>query len=432
MSKARLFACAALAALALASPAKAQTPPENVVGPQQPFGFDRGRNESVANRVRPDFDPIGLRFGGIVVRPSLTAEAERDSNIFYQSANEQDDVVLYLRPRLLAETDWSRHRLYAEIGADDLKYQDKDSEDRTDVFARGEGRLDIVRGAYLTIGGRQERLTERRGAPDSPDAAAKPGRFEVRAAYLSGVHEINRMRVSLRLDRENLNYKDVPLLGGGVVDQDQRDHSTTTATGRFEYALSPDTAIVLQAAANQREYELHPPRSDFDRDSEGAAYLIGFNTDLTNLIRGELIVGWLYQDYDDPALETAKGAALEANIDYFATPITTIGLRASRRVEETLTLLASSYVATDAELRIDHELRRNIVLSAGVGGLKRDFQGMTRDDEVLHADAGARILLNRRMELGARWRYERQDSSGPQADPDYDVNRFALSATLRF
>lgn len=431
MPKTRLFACAAIAALMLAATAHAQTPPETVGAPT-PFGFDRGRNEGVAERSRPDYDPLGVRFGALIVRPSLTAEAGTDSNIFYQAANEQDDVVLALRPRLTAETDWSRHRLYAEIGADDLKYQDNDSEDRTDVFARGEGRLDVIRGTYLVIGGRQERLTERRGAPDSPDAAAKPGRFEVRQAYVGGVHEVNRMRVSLRLDRENLNYKDVPLLGGGVADQDQRDHTTTTATGRVEYALSPDTAVVVQAAANQREYELKPPRADFDRDSEGAAYLVGFNTDLTNLIRGELIVGWLYQDYDDPALETAKGAALEANVDYFATPITTIGLRASRRVEETLTWLASSYVATEAELRIDHELRRNIVLGLGVGGINRDFQGMTRDDEVLYADAGARILLNRRMELGARWRYERQDSSGPLADPDYDVNRFAVSATLRF
>jgi len=429
--KARLLACAALAALGCGSVALAQTPPETIVAPQ-PFEFDRDRNESVAERARPDYDPRGLRIGGIVLHPSVTAEVGTDSNVFYQAANEQEDTILILRPRLLGETDWSRHRLFVELGADDYKYQDNDSEDRTDVFARGDGRLDIRRGSYLAAGGRQERLTERRGAPDSPDAAAKPLRFEVRSAYLAGVHEFNRVRASLRADRENLNYRDVPLLGGGVADQDQRDHTTTTFTGRLEYALSPDTAIVFQAAANERKYELKPPRADFDRDSEGVAYLVGFNTDLSNLIRGELIAGYLMQNYDDPALKTAEGLALEANVEYFATPITTVTLRGRRRVEETLTWLASSFVATEAELRVDHELRRNLIFGGGLGTINRDFQGMTRDDDVMTADLGARFLLNRRMELGAGWRYERQDSSGPLADPDYDINRFVVSASLRF
>ena len=173
-------------------------------------------------------------------------------------------------------------------------------------------------------------------------------------------------------------------------------------------------------------------QAPFDRDSEGSSYLVGINTDLSNLIRGELIVGYLQQDYDDPALKDAKGLALEGNIEYFATPLTTVTLGARRRVEETLTTGASSYMATAANVRIDHELRRNILLTAGVGMLNRNFQGMSRDDDLLQADAGARFLLNRRMELGARWRYERQQSSGPVADPEYDANRFVVSAAVRF
>jgi hypothetical protein len=435
MAKAKLMACAALAALVtgvLAPSAFAQAVPDPAPATIQDFSFDRGRNQGVAERPRPDFDPVGLRVGAFTFRPEATAEVGTDSNVFYQPSNEQDDIVLTLKPRIAAQTDWSRHGLRAEIGLDDYRHQDNKSEDHTDVYARGEARLDVRRGTYLAVGGNQERLTERRGSPDSPGAAAKPVRFEVRSAFASAVHEFNRARLSLRVERENRNFKDTPLTGGGVADQDQRDHTTTTATARAEYGLSPDTAFVVQVAANTRKYELKPPRAAFDRDSEGASYLAGFNTDLTNLIRGEVIVGYLYQDYDDPGLKTARGLAAEANVSYFATPLTTLSFKARRSVEETLTTGSSSFVATEADIRVDHELRRNILLGAGVGMLNRDFQGMTRDDEVLLADAGARFLLNRRMEVGARWRYERQDSSGPVADPDYDVNRFTVSATLKF
>ena len=437
MSKARLLACAALVALMPVvqgawSVAAAQAPTATVVdaAPRQ-FGFDRGRNDAVADRARPEFDSKGIRLGAIILRPSLVGEAGTDSNVFNQASNERDDIVLSLKPRLEAETNWSRHSLKGSVGFDDYSYQDNASEDHTDVSVRGEGRLDVVRGTYLLLGGRQERLTEGRGAPDSPLAAAKPVVYEVRTAYAGAVHEFNRARLSLRVERENLNYKDAPLIGGGVSDQDQRDHTTTTATGRAEYALSPDTAIVAQIAANMREYTLKPPRAGFNRDSEGASFLVGLNADLSKLVRGELIVGYLQQDYDDPALESAKGLALDANVQYFATPLTTLSVNAHRRVEETLTGGASSYVAGEAEFRVDHELRRNVILTAGAGVLNRDFQGMSRKDDVTRADIGARFLLNRRVELGARWRYERQNSSGPIADPDYDANRFVVSASLR-
>jgi len=442
MFKTRMMACAAVAALSVCmlalSPAYAQVDPA-IPGGQtvisalpQPFGFDRGRNEAVATRARPEFDAKGIRLGSLLVHPGVSADLGTESNVFYQPSNEQDDIVVTLRPRLDAATTWSRHSLTASVGLDDTRYQDNESEDHTDLFVSGEGRLEVRRDTYLLLGGRQARETERRGDPDSPFAAAKPIRYETRGAYVVGVHEFNRARVSLRLDRVNLNYKDAPLVGGGIADQDQRDYTGTTATGRVEYALSPDTALVAQVSANTRDYTLKPPQAVFDRDSEGATYLIGVNTDISRLIRGELTAGYLQQDYDDPALKDVKGLALEGNIEYFASPLTTITVNGNRRVEETLTIGSSSFVSTEASVRIDHELRRNILLTAGIGQLNRDFQGSSRDDDLTQTDVGVRFLLNRRVELGGRWRFERQQSSGPVADPEFDANRFVVSASVRF
>lgn len=443
MRKSRLLAFAALVAftpicIAPLSAAHAQTQPtppavvRDAPPPQQAFDFDRGRNVSVTDRPRPDYDPPGIRLGSLFFHPGVVAEAGTDSNVFYSSANERDDIVYAVRPEVEMKSDWARHRISAAIGLDDYRYQDNDSEDHTDVYVRGEGRLDIRGHSYILLGGSQARLTERRGQPDSPLSAAKPLRYESREAHILGVQEFNRARISLRVDRENLNYKDAPLIGGGVADQDQRDHTTTTGTARLEYGVSPDTALVAQVSANMRDYVQHPPNAPFNRDSKGTSYLVGINTDLTKLIRGELIVGYLQQNYDDPALKTAKGLALEANIQYFPTPLTTLTFKAKRQVEETLTGTASSYVATYTQARIDHELRRNVLLTAGIGATNRDFQGVSRTDDVMEANAGARFLLNRRMEFGARWQYEKQSSSGTVADPDYDVNRFVVSAAVRF
>ena len=165
------------------------------------------------------------------------------------------------------------------------------------------------------IGGRQARLAEARGAPDSPTAAAKPVRYEIREAFISGVHEFNRVRASLRLDRQDFNFKDAPLAGGGVAEQDDRDYVTTILTARAEYALSPDTALLVQASGNEREYELVPPRAAFDRNSTGLSYLVGFNTDIGNLVRGELAAVdnlWRALKPDLTAVAVALGQVIEA------------------------------------------------------------------------------------------------------------------------
>jgi hypothetical protein len=428
MSKALLFAYTALIALLPFAAAHAQTAPAET--PR--WGADRGRNESVTDRVRPEYQAPGLRLGAFNLRPSLGLEAGTDSNIFYRDANTVDDVVYATRPRVEAETTWSRHRIAAAIGLDDYRFQDSSSEEHTDVYAEGEARLDVRRGSYLQVGGGQARRAEARSSPDSPGAAAKPVRYEDRYAYLSGTHEFGRLRATLRADRRGLNYKDVPLIGGGIVDQDVRDYVATTLTGRMEYALSPDTAILGQISGNTREYDVKPPRAAFNRDSKGSSYFVGFNTDLSNLIRGEIIVGYLQQNYDDPGLPSPKGPAVEGKIEYFLSPLTTVTVDGRRRVEETNTAAAAAYLTTEFGGRIDHELRRNVLLSGGVNGENRDFEGIDRTDQLLFADAGARFLLNRRVELGARWRFERQNSSGVASAPDYEVNRFVVSAALRF
>lgn len=428
MSKALLLAYTALIAIIPFASAHAQD--ARADAPR--WGADRGRNESVTDRARPEYQAPGLRLGAINLHPGLGLEAGSDSNIFYRDSGTVDDVVYATRPKIEAETTWSRHRIAAVVGLDDYRFQDSRSEEHTDIYAEGEARLDVHRGTYLQIGGGQARRAEARSAPDSPGAAAKPVRYEDRYAYLSGTHEFGRARATLRLDRRGLNYKDAPLVGGGVIDQDIRDYVTTTVTGRLEYALSPDTAILGQVSGNTRDYEIKPPRAAFNRDSKGSSYYVGFNTDLSNMLRGEIIVGYLQQNYDDPGLPSPKGVAVEGKMEYFLSPLTTVTVDGRRRVEETNQSTAAAYLSTEFGGRIDHELRRNVLLTAGVNSENRDFQGADRTDDLLFADAGARFLLNRRVELGARWRFERQNSSGVASAQDYEVNRFVVSAALRY
>ena len=52
----------------------------------------------VADRPRPAYDPEGIRFGDLVLYPSIMATLSRDDNLFASRAARASDVIFTLTP----------------------------------------------------------------------------------------------------------------------------------------------------------------------------------------------------------------------------------------------------------------------------------------------------------------------------------------------
>jgi hypothetical protein len=232
------------------------------------------------------------------------------------------------------------------------------------------------------------------------------------------------------VDYKHLDYDDVFTALGARIEEDDRDHEETVETARIEYALNPSAALVFQAAGNQRDYRLTPPAVAFDRNSNGYELLAGANADITNLIRGELIVGYMNQDFDQPGV-SISGLAVAARAQYFVTTLTTISVNARRDVEDTGVFPAVAKTVTKGGVRVDHELLRNVLLTANVDGGREEYEGVVRTDEYWNADAGATYLMNRHVAIGAHYYYTDYNSRGPGRGNDFTNNRFLLSLTLK-
>jgi uncharacterized protein (PEP-CTERM system associated) len=181
----------------------------------------------------------------------------------------------------------------------------------------------------------------------------------------------------------------------------------------------------------QNEYDIAPPGSLVDRDSTGYRIEAGFNSDITNLLRGEFIIGYLEQDWDQSNF-SIDGLAAEAHLEYFPTRLTTISLNASRAVEETgLFAAASGKVVSRGELRVDHELLRNVLLTGAFGASSDEYEGLDRDDDTRFGDVGVTYLLNRRASVGAHYYYYDVQSDGVNRDRDYTINRLMASVTFK-
>ncbi len=402
---------------------------ETALAQQQPVA--REETLSVTERPRPEYDPLGLRFGGFEARPSLDLEIEQNDNLFASETNEESDVIYVARPRVQIASTWSRHLVAIDAGAEHRAHQDFDSEDKTTGYVAAEGRLDVLRSTELTLNLRAAQAVEPRTSPDSPPTAGEPVEFSEQMIRVGGRHAFNRVRVGASYEERTLDYDDVNF-GAVVLDQDNRDRTEKAVTARVEYAVSPRLALVAQATDDKREYD--DPVSALTRDSEGRTYLVGANFDVTNLIRGEITAGAVERDYDDPALGTVDGTAISAAVEWLPTQLISVNLNAAQSVEDAgfeVVGGAASFLRSVAGVRVDFELRRNVILSAGGQFGRREYEGIDREDDIAVAEIGARYLMNRRVVLGGGYRFEREDSTGIDRGREFEQNRIFFTVGLR-
>ncbi len=120
------------------------------------------------------------------------------------------------------------------------------------------------------------------------------------------------------------------------------------------------------------------------------------------------------------------------SVEWFPTQLTTVNLTASRSIEETPVANASGFIYTVVNLRADHELLRNVLISPNVGYGLINYRGVDRTDKRPSAGLTATYLLNRLVGLSVGYTFLKVTSSGTARTNDYTDNRASASLTLQF
>lgn len=421
----RILTCSAVAAcIALTAPQIAQA---------QDLGsnFKRDKNVSVRQRPRPDYEATGQKAGGFTLYPRVTVDLEHNDNIYAVATGKTDDNIWRVKPELAVRSDWSRHALGFFAGGNIIRYADNGTEDAEEYTVSANGRIDIERGSNITGSVQTQHLVEPRTAPTSPSAAGKPVKYDLNQGSIVLTKEFNRLRLIGRVDDKDFNYDDVPNIGGtGVVDQDFRDRNEIYYGGRAEYAVSPDTAVYLSALGNKKDYDSNLVATD--RTSDGYVVGVGANFDVSELMRGDIQVGYMKQSYDNVLFKNISGFNAAGRIEWFPTQLTTVGLNGSRTIEESTAPGSQGYISNNIGASIDHELMRNVLVSAAYTHGKDNYKGVDRDDKRDNFSATATYLLNRRVGLFLTYNYLKQDSSGAASGASFKDNKLIASVALQF
>lgn len=393
--------------------------------------FKRDRNVSVRERRHEGYEALGVRLGAFMAYPKATVAAEYNDNVYGSSVLEVDDTVLRIRPEVKLQSTWSRHALAAYANADFSRYSELSTEDHEEYAIGASGRLDIQRSASLSGGLDLAKLTEARTSTNTPTTTVSPVEYQLSQVYVAGSKEFNRLRLSGRLDWRDFDYEDGRDAFGGVVEQDDRDREIAIATARADYAVSPDTALFALVAVNKRNYDLAPPAVAASRDSDGYEVLAGANFELGAVARGEIGLGYVSQDYEDPAFEDLDGFGARAQVEWFPTQLATVTLTGSRTVEDSGIPGDAGYFASNVAIQLDYELLRNLIVTAQASFGEDEHEGLVaRTDTRRGAGVSGTYLVSRNVGVTLTYNYLDQDSNVPFAD--FTQNRVAAGLNLQF
>ena len=393
--------------------------------------FARDRSVAVLDRPHPEYEALGTSVGAFSLFPRLQLDAEHSDNVFAVETGPVSDWAFHARPSAVLNSNWSRHELNGYIRGDLVRNDKYRSENANNWAVGGTGRVDVIRDVNIAAGVDYINAVESRTSSNTAVSAREPIRYDQAQAYLSASRIAGHTKLTARGEIQAYDYKDGTDLNGVRLDQDTRDRVNSSLQGRADYAISPATAVFVAITGNKRNYEVGSVDTP-TRDSSGYELLTGFNFELGAVARGEVAIGYVNQSFDNAAYGDISGFGSRTQLEWFPTELTTLTATASRGIEDAGVVGAGGYLSTDFGLRIDHELLRNLILSASAKQVNDDYNGVDRDDDRTELAVGANYLVNRNLGLTLRYNRTKQSSDGVSSGPNYTVNRITFSLTTQF
>lgn len=375
----------------------------------------REESVSVRDRDRPEYDAQGRRLGSFNLTASLDLAVTSTDNLFAAADGDPsnvDDIIYTAAPTIGLSSDWSRHAIAVDAGYLFRAHDEFSNEDADDYYIGANGRFDIGDNTEVHGSTRFGHFVSPRKDPDSPTIGA-PVEYDRSDAGIGASHRFSRLRVSADVTTNERGYEGT---------QSFRDNQETAIRARLDYEFSPRFGLMLQAVADERDYDNSP-----QFDSDGTVYLAGVTLN-TDLMRGEFSVGQFERDYAGVP-NTFDGLALAGSVEWYITQLTTLTFNGRRDADDQIGATSGQpYITEEYGVLVDHELLRNVILTAGYRWGERDYETIARQDDYQHWEVGADYMLNRNAAV--RFRYQHDEVDSP-AYRSYDVNDVTVGLTLR-
>ncbi|MGH6901719.1 MAG: outer membrane beta-barrel protein, partial [Geminicoccaceae bacterium] len=350
------------------------------------------------------------------IYPSLTVGSSYDTNVFATKDDTKDDFIFNFLPGFVVRSNFPRHAIVWSTQADIGRYVTETSEDYEDFGTALDGRLDITRNNRLTAGAAFARGHDSRDDPEDQgvDVSDEPSKYYTYGGDLGFQQEFNRFNVGLLGTFDRTDYTD--------GDEGDRDRDLFGGRLRTGYFISPRINAFLQGGFRREVRD-----QDTGRDNNVYSASVGTEIDFTGLLFGEVNAGWSLQEFDESDVDSENGFTYGANLTWNPTGLTSVRLDGAGGFEPSD--VGSSRLESEIGLRVDHELRRNLLIGAQVRYSRDDFQDANRVDNRIDVGPDITYFVNRYLSVGADYVFTKRDSD--DSDREFDRNVITLRVTAQ-
>jgi hypothetical protein len=400
--------------------------------PAQRVERDNLREPAIdGRRKRPETDPYaapGISVGAFTVRPTLETGIRWTSNSD-SSATGSAAVLSETNVRLRAESDWSQHRLNLEATGTWLKSISGTETDDPQAGLATDFEIDVSEGTLLTGGLGWVHSVEAASAPATVTGALSRPTLDQLTASLGASHDLGLIGIRARINAERSSYGDATDSTGATVSQDDRNNTYAGLTLRASYEISPALSPFLEGEVGRRIYDNETDSFGLERAATRLAVRTGVESDFSEKLRGDLAIGYLVENIDDPALEDISGLSLAGTMNWSPMRGTNLALTASTTVEGSSTSTSAGSLLHGLNLIMTKRVRENLDLSANAGVRLRDYAGPNPNEFTFSAGAGFTYWFNRYIGLNSRVAHETVTSSDPARESQ--TNSVFVGMTFR-
>jgi len=334
-------------------------------------GYDTSAGIVVRTRLHDDQFPSGLRDGPLTIKPTLVTSIGYDTNVM-PGASGKGSWTSSETPSVALASEPSGASLGAVVSVDSRQYLADRGQNWTDSTLSAGGRIDSGE-HQLTVAIARLGRHEARGALDTI-ASDQPVRFVVDDIRIEDTFTDGRWQLAPSVELTRWTY-DSTTIGGAFASQAYRDRIVLQGSLALRYEVVPLRQLLLVLRGIDQDYT-DTPAGQVSPNSRAFRILAGLSDQADPLWHWRLLLGEEFRRFQSSFYPGRDTFIAEAGLTWSPSSLTTVSAIFARETDAAAQEGVSGMVYTLGRVGVDHELRRDLFLSAVLGWQRQDyFQG---------------------------------------------------------
>ncbi len=338
---------------------------------------DTLRGSSASSMPHPELSPQGIHYNSFILSPGINYINFYDDNVFATSNFQQSSRASEFSPTIRVNSNWSKHALNLSASSTIGKNFSFASEDFNDWAIKTNGQLDIHNDIKLFSGIDLEHKHISRTAPNTV-RGIEPTQFEQNRIFTRYTQKFGRVFSAININLINKDFHDVEAIREGnlvTIDNSRRNRSELSLSIKSGIKYVGEEQVFILLTGFQHEYDNIQASSGLDRSSTGIESSVGASFDYHGLLIGNFSLGYHTQQYSQP-LPDINEPVISTTVLWNNSDLTTTTFILERSIHKSIDINFSGYISTSISLGLDHELKRNLILSLSAQRTVLEYTGI--------------------------------------------------------